>query len=105
MTTQQISYFVGGIGISQAIWLLFAFPPLQRRYGTGGVLRGCLFMWPIFFATAPVCNYFLRQGWTTAFWITSPVLQIGGSGVAMGFSAFTFPYLFLPACVVNTNCI
>ncbi|PMD30438.1 MFS general substrate transporter [Hyaloscypha variabilis F] len=86
LTPQQISFFIGGIGVSQAIWLLFAFPILQRRYGTGGVLRGCLFMWPIFFAAAPVCNYFLRQGWTTAFWITAPVLQIGGSGVAMGFT-------------------
>ncbi|KAE9372585.1 MFS general substrate transporter [Stipitochalara longipes BDJ] len=86
LTPRQISFFIGGIGISQAIWLLFAFPILQRRYGTGGVLRGCLFMWPIFFATCPVCNLFLRRGWTTAFWIIAPLLQIGGSGVAMGFT-------------------
>jgi hypothetical protein len=87
---RQISFFIGGGGLAQAIWLLFAFPFLQRRYGTGAVLRGCLSVWPIFFASAPLCNMFLRNGWTTCFWIIAPVFQIGGSGVAMAFSNFLF---------------
>ena len=86
----QISLFLGGIGISQALWLLIAFPILQHRYGTGGVLRGCLYAWPIFFASSPICNMFLRKGWTTAFWVTAPTLQFAGTGVAMAFSMRPF---------------
>jgi hypothetical protein len=82
----QISMFIASIGISQAAWLLFVFPPLQHRIGTGGVLRLCLIAWPIFFVSAPLCNVFLRHNWTVAFWIVAPVCQIAGSGVAMAFS-------------------
>ncbi|CAG8979685.1 hypothetical protein HYALB_00003916 [Hymenoscyphus albidus] len=86
-TPMQISYFLAGIGISQATWLLLVFPPLQLKYGTGNVLRLCLYAWPFFFAAAPLCNWFLRKGWTTAFWIVAPTIMIGGSGVAMAFTA------------------
>lgn len=86
-TPIQISMFLGGIGISQGIWLLLVFPPLQARFGTAGVLRGCLYAWPIFFISAPICNIFLRKGWVTAFWIVAPTLQIGGSGISMAFTA------------------
>ncbi|TVY80317.1 Efflux pump azaK [Lachnellula suecica] len=86
-STLQNSAFLAAVGISQSIWLLFIFPPLQRKFGTGGILRGCLYAWPIFFASAPIANLFLRKGWTTAFWILTPILQIGGSGVAMAFTA------------------
>lgn len=97
----QISAFIGSIGISQGIWLLLVFPPLQARYTTRGVLNGCLTLWPIFFAAAPLCNWFLRmaeasedgKAWRTAFWIVAPVLSIGGSGVAMGFSKSSSPLL------------
>ncbi|KAE8449021.1 hypothetical protein EG329_008609 [Mollisiaceae sp. DMI_Dod_QoI] len=87
-TPIQISMFLGGIGISQGIWLLVAFPYLQRRFGTGAILRACYIAWPIFFFAAPICNLFLRWGgkWETAFWIVSPTLQIGGSGVSMAFT-------------------
>ncbi len=93
-TPIQISMFLGGIGISQGIWLLVAFPYLQRRFGTGAILRACYIAWPIFFVAAPICNLFLRWGgkWETAFWIVSPTLQIGGSGVSMAFSK-SFPFL------------
>ncbi|RDL36140.1 Major facilitator superfamily transporter [Venustampulla echinocandica] len=82
----QISLFMGSIGISQSIWLLLVFPPLQHAIGTGGVLRLCFYVWPIFFLSSPLCNMFLRKGWYTAFWIVAPVFQIGGSGVAMAFT-------------------
>lgn len=65
----QISYFMCSIGIAQSIWLLVFFPILHRKYGTGTILRACYFIWPLTFVVAPLCNYFLRQGWTTAFWI------------------------------------
>lgn len=85
---RQISLFLGGIGISQAIWLLTVFPLLQRKFGTGNVLRGCYAAYPLFITSLPLCNILLRHNWTTAFWIVAPVCQIVGSGVAMGFSKF-----------------
>ncbi|TVY87934.1 Efflux pump [Lachnellula willkommii] len=85
-TPLQNAAFIAGIGVSQSLWLLFVFPPLQHKIGTGGVLRLCLYAWPIFFISAPVCNAFLRNGWTTAFWVVAPIVQIGGSGVAMAFT-------------------
>ncbi|PBP26011.1 major facilitator superfamily transporter [Diplocarpon rosae] len=82
----QISFFLGTVGIAQGIWLLLFFPMLHQKYGTGNILRGCYLAWPFFFAASPLCNFFLRRGWTTAFWIVAPTFQIAGSGVAMGFT-------------------
>lgn len=81
----QISAFLAGIGISQACWLLIAFPILQKKYGTGGVLRACYLIWPIFFFVCPFCNFLLRKGHTTAFWIIAPTFQVSDSR-ARGFS-------------------
>jgi hypothetical protein len=85
-TPIQISSFVSLVGISQAIWLLFVFPPLQNKVGTGAILRGCLYFWPLFFAIAPLGNWLLRHEWTTTFWVFAIFLQISGSGVSMAFS-------------------
>ena len=85
-TPLQISLFMALGGISQAVWLLLIFPPLQHRFGTGGVLRGCAAVWPLFFFAAAAGNLFLRQDWTLAFWIVAPVSMVVGSGVAMAFS-------------------
>ncbi|MCJ1478860.1 hypothetical protein MMC13_007544 [Lambiella insularis] len=74
-------------GFSQSIWLLLAFPPLQHRFGTGGVLRGCAVVWPIMFFTVALGNVFLRQGWNITFWIVVPISLSVGSGVAMAFTA------------------
>jgi hypothetical protein len=86
LTPIQLSIFFGAVGISQAFWLLVVFPPLQVRFTTRGVLKGCYIAWPIFFAAAPMGNWFLRKGWTTTFWIVAPVLGVAGSAVAMAFS-------------------
>jgi len=83
----QISMFLGLAGISQALWTLLVFPPLQHRFGTGGVLRGCSIAWPILFAFCPLCNLFLRNRWKLAFWITAPIGLALGSGVSMAFTA------------------
>jgi hypothetical protein len=87
----QISIFMATGGASQAIWLLLVFPPLQHRFGTGGVLRGCAMAWPIMFATWPVCNEFLRRHWMLAFRIVAPINLVLGSGVAMAFSKLSRP--------------
>ncbi|KAJ7191719.1 tetracycline:hydrogen antiporter-like protein [Mycena pura] len=85
-TPLQISFFLGLAGLSQALWL-FPFPALQRRYGTGGVLRAGTYVWPIFMALNPVANFMLKQGWTKAFWIMMPSAQILGAAVSLVFTA------------------
>ncbi|MCJ1402908.1 hypothetical protein MMC11_006129 [Xylographa trunciseda] len=83
----QISLFMALAGLSQAVWLLIAFPPLQRRFGTGGVLRGCAVVWPILFFMAAFGNFILRQEWRLTFWIVAPTTLALGSGIAMAFTA------------------
>ncbi|QGA14313.1 hypothetical protein EYB26_001966 [Talaromyces marneffei] len=83
----QISIFIGVGGLAQAIWLLFIFPRLQQRTGTGGILRLCASVWPFWFAATPVGNYLLRLKLDTAFWAFAPLLLVVGSSVAMAFTA------------------
>lgn len=66
-TPAQISLFMAAVGVSQAIWLLVFFPPLQAKYGTVSVLKTCLAVWPFLFMCFPMCNTLLRNGYTTAF--------------------------------------
>jgi len=73
-------------GLSQALWTLIAFTPLQHRFGSGGVLRGAAIVWPIEFAIWPLCNILLTKDWKIAFWIVAPVNNVMGSGVSMAFS-------------------
>jgi uncharacterized membrane protein len=87
----QIAFFMALGGGSQAIWMLVAFPALQRRLGTGVVLQGCAVGWVVFMAAYPILNEFLRVDWTLAFWIIGPVMIVLGSGVAMGFSTLSLP--------------
>jgi MFS family permease len=84
---RQISLFISLAGASQAFWLLFIFPPLQRRIGTGGVLRLCSRAYPFFFLFNPLCNWLRRQGLNAAFWALGPPILMIGSGVAMNFTA------------------
>lgn len=89
LSDQQIAGNLVIIGASQAVWSLIAFPRLQRRFGTGTVMRWCAFAWPFFMASYPVLNETLRQGWVLAFWIAAPIGFVLGSGVAMGFCEST----------------
>ncbi|RYP37993.1 hypothetical protein DL767_002721 [Monosporascus sp. MG133] len=86
----QISLFMGLTGLSQAIWLLLVFPPLQHRLGTNGVMRACGVAYPFFMAVMPLVNFVLRQGTPTAqtiFWVLVPVCLTLGPGVSMAFTA------------------
>ncbi|KAF3286599.1 hypothetical protein TWF970_008452 [Orbilia oligospora] len=83
----QISLFMGLNGLSQAVWLLLVFPPLQSRIGTNGVLRVCAIAYPAFLAIPPLLNLLLRGGFTLTFWISAPILMALGCGVAMSFTA------------------
>jgi len=85
-----ISIFMGVTGLSQAIWLLLVFPPLQHRYGTGGVMRGCGLSYPFLFLGLPPLNYLLRSDSSaahTTFWILAPIVLVLGVGVSMSFTA------------------
>ncbi|KAF3762621.1 MFS general substrate transporter [Cryphonectria parasitica EP155] len=83
----QISIFMATNGAAQALWLLLAFPRLQRRLGTNGVLRACAIAYPFFFALTPIGNVLLRHGDVAAFWTISPAFQAIGCGVSMAFTA------------------
>ncbi|KAK6356094.1 hypothetical protein TWF718_000469 [Orbilia javanica] len=83
----QISLFMSLNGLSQAVWLLLVFPPLQHRIGTNGVLRACATVYPAFLAIPPLLNLLLRGGFSGVFWIVAPILMALGCGVAMSFTA------------------
>lgn len=85
----QISIYMAAQGGSQAIWLLLAFPFLQRRLGTKGVLRMCAFGYPLFFAGYIAMNTLLRDGSKMAmvwFWILGSAVAFIGPGVSMAFT-------------------
>ncbi|EME38764.1 hypothetical protein DOTSEDRAFT_92089 [Dothistroma septosporum NZE10] len=83
---QYISYFLSLAGASQAVWMLIGFPPLQRNFGTGPLLRICAFVWPLLMVSSPLENELLRHGQTKIFWIVMPILLIIASGVSMAFA-------------------
>ena len=92
LSPPQISVVLGASGFFQALWLLIAFPRLQHRFGTVGVLRACSIVWPFFFIACPLCNMFLRHHLTVPFWIVGLVALVVGSGVAMAFSKYSCLY-------------
>ena len=63
----MISIFFAVIGVSQALWQLVVFPPLQKRLGTVKVLKACMIGWPLLLGITPFTNWLLRMGWTRAF--------------------------------------
>jgi hypothetical protein len=81
----QIMIFMAVAGASQALWMLLAFPFLQKRLGTGNLLRIACVAWPCFMALYPILNEMLRHELFIAFWYVSIPLLILGSGVAMSF--------------------
>ena len=87
---QWISIFLALGGGAQALWMLIAFPPLQKKFSTGSVMRWCAFGYPIFMMAYPIFNEFLRQGWTLAFWIAAPTTVVVGSYVSMAFGMHNF---------------
>ncbi|KZO95896.1 MFS general substrate transporter [Calocera viscosa TUFC12733] len=82
----QISLYIAGAGISQAIWLLLVFPPLTNRIGTGTLLRICAWVWPWGFVAFPLMNVLLRHGQWIAFWSILPIIVIPSAGVSMAFT-------------------
>ncbi|EMC98375.1 hypothetical protein BAUCODRAFT_32406 [Baudoinia panamericana UAMH 10762] len=83
---QLIAVQLAVVGASQSAWMLFGFPPLQKRFGTGNLYRGCAVAWPLLMAGFPVYNELLRHGMRDAFFgVFFPSLALG-SGVAMSFA-------------------
>ncbi|KAF7556792.1 hypothetical protein G7Z17_g1128 [Cylindrodendrum hubeiense] len=90
LSPSEISIFMALQGASQAAWLLLAFPTLQHRYGTKGVMKACGAVYPFFFVFYIVINLLLRDGGRVAmiwFWFLGPVVAIIGPGVSMSFIA------------------
>ncbi|KAI1770037.1 MFS general substrate transporter [Hypoxylon cercidicola] len=86
----QISLFLCLTGFGQALWLLLAFPPLQHRFGTNGVLRACGIAYPFFMIIMPLLNLLLVQGTHAAdiaFWVLTSATLVAGTGVSMSFTA------------------
>jgi hypothetical protein len=82
----QISLILGISGISQAIWLLFIFPSMQKRYGTGGVLRYSGWIFPLGCISNPLLQFMLRKGVTGPFWFILPTTTMIGASAAMAFT-------------------
>lgn len=97
LSPQWISIAMAVGGASQAFWLLVLFPALHKRIGTGGLLNFNAFVWPIFFASDPLCNFLRRYRWEKTFWGLFGFNQVFGSSVAMAFGEWYPP---LVACVI-----
>ncbi|KAK8227246.1 MFS transporter, partial [Phyllosticta capitalensis] len=85
----QISLYMALLGISQTLWVLLVFPPLQRRYSTGAVFRGCALAWPAMFVAYPLASVLLRLHYVRAFWTVAIANGVVGSGVAMAYTCST----------------
>ncbi|KAK7513035.1 major facilitator superfamily domain-containing protein [Phyllosticta citriasiana] len=85
----QISLYMALVGISQTLWVLLVFPPLQRRYSTGAVFRACGLFWPLVFILYPFASLLLRSGFVRAFWVVALLNAVLGGGVAMAYTCST----------------
>ncbi|KAL7943539.1 major facilitator superfamily domain-containing protein [Trichoderma barbatum] len=86
----HISLWMAIQGASQASWLIFAFPFLQRRLGTKGSMTACITAYPLFFFGFVVMNMLLRAGTdsaTAAYWAVAFFVAVIGPGVSMAFTA------------------
>ncbi|KAJ3498122.1 hypothetical protein NLG97_g1368 [Lecanicillium saksenae] len=89
LSSSRISAFMAIQGASQALWLLLAFPFLQRRYGSKGLSKLCATCYPFLFAGCIFLNAFLRVGTESAMasaWIVGLLVAVLGPGVSMGFT-------------------
>lgn len=85
----QISMYMVVQGGSQALWLLLAFPILQHRLKTKGVMIICGIAYPFFFGGYPILNSLLREGSHAAkvwFWVLGSIVAVIGPGVSMAFT-------------------
>ena len=84
-----IAAYMAAQGASQALWLLLAFPWLQKRIGTKGVMVVCGVTYPFMFALYILLNVFLRDGSQTGvafFWVVGGLAVAIGPGVSMAFT-------------------
>jgi hypothetical protein len=102
---QLIAVFLAIAGASQAVWMLVGFPPLQKRFGTGNVLRGAAVAWVLMLGGFPVMNEVLRLGATKVFWAVWPPVMILGSGVAMAYGKLSssIPLFLVLLCASIDN--
>ncbi|ATY64544.1 Major facilitator superfamily transporter [Cordyceps militaris] len=87
----SITVYMTSLGISETVWMLIAFPFLQTRVRTKGVMRLCAYFWPAFFAGYILMNAVLRAERTTEntvfYCLVWAANVIFGSGIWMAFAA------------------
>ncbi|KAM0269664.1 hypothetical protein ACHAQH_009663 [Verticillium albo-atrum] len=82
LSTAQITAFITAVGASETLWLMIAFPLLQRRVGTKRVLNVCSWLWPVFFAGYVATSVLEREGRYIA------AIVVGVSNIVLGPGAF-----------------
>lgn len=87
LSTAAITGFITSVGATETLWLMIAFPLLQRRMGTKGVLKACCWLWPIFFAGYVATNALLRHDHQILAKVVSVSNIIIGPGAFMSFTA------------------
>lgn len=87
LSTAQITAFITAVGGSETLWLMIAFPLLQRRVGTKRVLRVCSWLWPLFFAGYAATSILEREGETVAAIVVSVTNIVVGPGAFMALTA------------------
>ncbi|RNJ59795.1 hypothetical protein D7B24_001524 [Verticillium nonalfalfae] len=87
LSTTQITAFIAAVGASETVWLMIAFPLLQRRVGTKRVLVVCSWLWPLFFAGYTVTSALEREGQTIAAVVVAVFNIVVGPGAFMAFTA------------------
>ncbi|KAH7097166.1 MFS general substrate transporter [Auriculariales sp. MPI-PUGE-AT-0066] len=85
-TPPQISGMMAALGLAQATWMVLIFPPLQKRIGTGSLLKYCAAAWPLAFLVVASQNVLLRTGHDFAFRFVLVLAAIVPSGIAMAFA-------------------
>lgn len=86
----RISLLMGLNGAAQTVWMMVVSPWLHGRIGPKGVMRLCSIIYPLYYLSFPIGNFFLRQetrSYTTVFWIFLPLAVVLGSGSNMALIA------------------
>jgi hypothetical protein len=64
---------------SQAVWLLFAMPPLDRKLGTRRLVAWCFYAWPLLFASPLLASFLVQRHNFFAMWALLVISSCIGS--------------------------
>jgi predicted MFS family arabinose efflux permease len=87
---RYISLFLGGLGLSQALWAFFVFPRLHRRIGNRRMVQVFTSLFWLNYVPVPLFSALLRQDTDAArrlFWVLLPIYLAIMPGTSMVFPA------------------